>query len=126
MYGLFDGTPLLINNQGINHNKPNEAIIGNVARQPKVVNKNAMSGAEIIAPIEAPALNIPCANARSFVGNHSAFDFAAPGQLPASPNPRKHLKVANEKRPPEMLCNPEEMLQIQIEKTKPNLVPIIS
>jgi len=38
----------------------------------------------MMPPSDAPALKIPCASARSREGNHSAFAFAAPGQLPAS------------------------------------------
>ena len=30
--------------------------------------------------MDAPELKIPCAKALSFMGNHSAFDFVAPGQ----------------------------------------------
>ena len=57
---------------------------------------NAISGIEIIPPSAAPELKRPCANARSFVGNHSAFPLAAPGQFPASAtpkSPRKRLKL---------------------------------
>ena len=56
-------------------------------------------GIEIIPPIAAPELNIPCAKARSFVGNHSAFPFAAPGQFPASATPSMDLNMAKLKNP---------------------------
>ena len=46
-----------------------------------------MAGIAIIPPTAAPELNKPWANALSFVGNHSALAFAAPGQLPASAIP---------------------------------------
>ena len=51
----------------------------------------------IIPPIAAPELKIPCAKARSLVGNQSALLLAAPGQLPASATPkiaRKILKLS--------------------------------
>ena len=41
------------------------------------------------APMEVPPLKTAIPMARSFCGNHSATTFAAPGQLPASPRPRK-------------------------------------
>ena len=49
---------------------------------------------EIIPPMAAPELKRPCANARSFDGNHSAFPFAAPGQFPASAIPKIERKIA--------------------------------
>src|SRR6185437_11653440 len=48
-----------------------------------------------IAPILAPALKIPVANARSRRGNHSATVLMAAGKLPDSPNPRKKRASAN-------------------------------
>ena len=41
----------------------------------------AISGMDIIPPIDAPELNKPWANARSLIGNHSALDLVAPGQF---------------------------------------------
>ncbi|MNE72737.1 hypothetical protein D3C80_1687040 [compost metagenome] len=46
-----------------------------------------MKSGAITFPMEAPALKIPCAMARSFSGNHSALLFTAPGQFPASEIP---------------------------------------
>ena len=48
---------------------------------------------EMIPPIAAPELKIPCAKALSLVGNHSAFPFVAPGQLPASATPKMARKI---------------------------------
>ena len=53
-------------------------------RHPNATNKAAISGGATTEPIEAPALNNPCAMARSLIGNHSALLFTAPGQFPAS------------------------------------------
>ena len=39
------------------------------------------------------ALKIPCAIARSLIGNHSPLLFTAPGQFPASPIPSNPLKI---------------------------------
>jgi hypothetical protein len=36
-----------------------------------------------------PALKIPVAKARSFLGNHSATDLMAAGKLPDSPSPSR-------------------------------------
>lgn len=50
-----------------------------------------------IAPTLAPELNIPVANERSFLGNHSAVALIAQGKFPDSPNPntnRANIKPA--------------------------------
>jgi len=49
--------------------------------------------------MDAPALKIPCAMARSLTGNHSPLLFTAPGQFPASPKPNKTLKTDNDTMP---------------------------
>ena len=43
--------------------------------------------------MDAPALKIPWAIARSFTGNHSPLLFTAPGQFPASPTPNNPLNI---------------------------------
>ena len=50
----------------------------------------------IIPPIAAPELKIPCAKARSLVGNHSALPLAAPGQLKISNNYLYHAIIGND------------------------------
>ena len=50
-------------------------------------------------PMAAPELKMPCAKARSLIGNHTALALVAPGQFPASDTPkrpRNSEKVNNE------------------------------
>src|SRR5258706_13552117 len=53
----------------------------------------AMSGVTI-APMLVPALKMPVAKARSFLGNHSATDLMLAGRTPASPKARTQRGVA--------------------------------
>ncbi|MNU05096.1 hypothetical protein D3C72_2497780 [compost metagenome] len=50
-----------------------------------------------MAPTLAPELKIPVANARCFLGNHSATAFMAAGKLPASATPSPALAIPNPK-----------------------------
>src|SRR5512135_344626 len=82
-----------------------------------------MSGADITAPSEAPALKIPCAKALSRTGNHSALDLVAPGQFPASlkpSNPRNKLKLVMLLASP---CSAHDADQTTIVMTNPTRVP---
>ena len=80
-------------------------MIRNVRRQPKCGSSTpATRGNAITPPIEAPPLKIAIAIARSFCGNHSAITFAAPGQFPASPNPRKNEQTAKLTIPTRNAC----------------------
>ena len=85
-----------------------------------------MAGAETIAPIDAPALNTPCANARSRAGNHSALALTAPGHAPASLMPsiaRTRLKESIEWV---IACRAMEIDHTLIDRAKPRRVPIMS
>ena len=62
-------------------------VMTNVGRQPQLMASQAISGGDRAPPTAAPVLKIPMPSARSLAGNHSAIALAAPGQLPASPNP---------------------------------------
>lgn len=90
------------------------------------MDKVAISGIDIIPPIAAPELKIPCASALSFVGNHSAFPFVAPGQLPASAIPKIDRNIPKLKTPAAKACKAVATDQTPIDNTKPNLVPIQS
>ena len=48
-----------------------------------------------MAPIFVPALKIPVANARSFLGNHSATALMLAGNTPASPKPSANRAARN-------------------------------
>ena len=80
----------------------------------------------MIPPIAAPELNIPCANARSLVGNHSALALVAPGQLPASAKPKTARNILNVNKPCAKACATVARDHTAIDKTKPRRVPIQS
>ena len=85
-------------NQKNNHINPIAPVIIYAIFHPAIAPSNqtlaAIHGtnkAAIIAPTLAPLLNIPVANALSFLGNHSATVFMDAGKFPASPIPNKLL-----------------------------------
>lgn len=105
---------------------PKEPITIKVILHPNATNRAAIRGGATTDPIEAPALNKPCAIALSFIGNHSALLFTAPGQLPASEIPRVLLKKARENKPLTVECKKEDIPQTPILITYPILVPTLS
>ena len=58
----------------------------------------------MIAPIFDPLLKIPVANARSFLGNHSAVALIAAGKFPDSVIPKKTLAMLNPPTPVAKAC----------------------
>ena len=99
-------------------------MIRNVRRQPKCGSRNpATSGNAITPPIEAPVLKIAIAMARSFCGNHSAITFAAPGQFPASPSPRKNEQAAKLAIPTRNACAIAAMHHTMIDTLNPMRAP---
>ena len=75
------------------------------------------------APTFDPALKIPVARARSFLGNHSATVLMAAGKLPASPNPRANLAAPKPKADRAKECAIAEKLQNTMARLYPILVP---
>src|ERR1700729_3414716 len=75
------------------------------------------------APMEAPPLKIAIPMARSFCGNHSAITFAAPGQLPASPRPRKKEQEEKLEKPVMAERAMAAAHQTMIERVKPGREP---
>src|SRR6185369_6383720 len=68
--------------------KPRAPVAINAHRHPyAMVSQGTTSGATT-APMLVPALKIPVANARSFLGHHSATALIDDGKLPDSPRPR--------------------------------------
>src|SRR5262245_48786835 len=68
--------------------KPNAPVATNAHRQPYATVIQGTTRGATTAPILVPALKIPVANARSFLGNHSATALIDAGKLPDSPIPR--------------------------------------
>ena len=77
-------------------------------------------------PIDAPLLKIAIPVARSRCGNHSAITFAAPGQLPASPSPRKNEHTAKLQKPTISECAIAAAHHTTIETLKPMRAPNLS
>ena len=80
-------------NHGNNHKNPTSPTQIKMDCQERKIASTPIIGYATIPPIAAPELKIPCAKALSFVGNHSAFAFAAPGQFPASAIPKIYLNI---------------------------------
>jgi len=80
----------------------------------------------MIAPIAAPELKMPCASARSRGGNHVAFAFTAPGQLPASLVPSVTRSTASIPSERTAACKAIDSDHTAIDTTKPSRVPITS
>ena len=85
-----------------------------------------MVGKATIPPMAAPELKSPWANARSLVGNHSAFPFAAPGQLPASATPNIDRKILRLTTPLAKACKAVAIDQKPIDNANPIRVPTLS
>ena len=68
--------------------KPSPPITINAISQPNALAKIGMVRGAINAPIDAPALKMEVAYARSFLGKYSAVTLIAAGKLPASPKAR--------------------------------------
>ena len=71
----------------------------NAQRQPRWPTIQGTLSGVTIAPTFVPALKMPVASARSFLGNHSATVLIEAGKFPDSPSPkpkRAMLKVSTE------------------------------
>src|SRR5260370_32860210 len=68
--------------------KPRAPVSRNAQRQPRCMAIHGTVSGVTIAPTLVPALKIPVASARSFLGNHSATHLMLAGNTPASPNPK--------------------------------------
>ena len=62
-------------------------MITNAQYQPQCIVIHGTTSGVRRAPMLVPELKRPVANARSFLGNHSAVTLTAAGKFPASPNP---------------------------------------
>ena len=82
-----------------------------------------ISGGATTDPIDVPLLKIAIPSARCRTGNHSAITFAAPGQLPASPNPNRKRKHCKLKSPVASACAILARLHTIIEIVNPRRFP---
>src|ERR1700719_1548167 len=90
---------------------PSAPVRRNAERQPQCeAMRGAISGATI-APTLVPALKIPVAKERSFLGNHSATHLMLAGKTPASPKPSAERAAAKVTKEPAAACAMEARLQ---------------
>ncbi len=101
--------------------KPRAPTSRKVPFHPSDRKRKAIRGAETMAPIEAPALKMPWARARSLGGNHSALALTAPGQAPASLTPSMARKMLKEAMLLAVACR-----AMEIDQAKPRRVPMRS
>jgi hypothetical protein len=94
-----------------------------VGRQPHDEASQAMRGGDNAPPTAAPVLKMPMPSARSRGGNHSAIDFAAPGQFPASPKPSTKRQKAKLVMLRAAACATAAIDHTTIEIVKPTRVP---
>ena len=87
---------------------------------------DAMIGGETALQSAAQVLKMRIQRARSLTGNHSPTTLAAPGQLPASPNPSTPRKTLNIPDVAAKACATAAPDQTTIEKTNPRRVPMRS
>src|ERR1700674_1965235 len=86
-------------NQKINQTNPRVPVSRKAERQPQCEAIHGATSGVTIAPTLVPALKMPVASERSFLGNHSATHLMLAGKTPASPNPsarRAAAKLAKE------------------------------
>src|SRR6267154_3061589 len=100
----------------ISHINPSAPTNTNAHRHPILSAIRGTSSGVIIAPALVPALNIPVASARSFLGNHSATLLMLAGKTPASPNPSAARALANLQKEFAAACAIDAMLQKTIAK----------
>src|SRR5260370_38468366 len=67
---------------------PSAPVKRKVERQPQSEAIHGARSGVTMAPTLVPALKMPVARARSFLGNHSATLLMLAGKTPASPEPR--------------------------------------
>src|SRR5256885_987979 len=90
---------------------PSAPVRRNAERHPQCeAMRGAISGVTI-APTLVPALKMPVAKERSFLGNHSATHLMLAGNTPASPNPRAERAAAKVMKEPAAAWAMEARLQ---------------
>src|ERR1700694_2575743 len=107
----------------MSHTNPRAPVRRKAERQPQCEAIHGATSGVTMAPTLVPALKIPVASERSFLGNHSATHLMLAGKTPASPNPsanRAAAKLANE---PAAACAIDAKLQNAIATAYPARVP---
>jgi hypothetical protein len=103
-----------ISHQAISQAIPSRPVMKNAACQPNATTSAGTSSGVMIAPMFAPALNSPIANARSRCGNQSVTARMPAGKLPDSPMPSPNRAAAKLATPEAKPCAMCEIVQITI------------
>src|SRR6266403_3481190 len=91
--------------------KPSAPVRRKAERQPQCRAIHGTTNGVMMAPALVPALKIPVARARSFLGNHSATHLMLAGKTPASPKPSAKRAAAKLTNEPAAACAMEARLQ---------------
>src|ERR1700740_2056110 len=91
--------------------KPSAPVSRKADRQPQCRAIHGTTSGVTMAPAFVPALKIPVASARSFLGNHSATLLMLAGKTPASPKPRAKRAAAKLANEPAAACAMDARLQ---------------
>src|SRR5258705_9869618 len=91
--------------------KPRAPVSKNAQRHPRCRAIQGTMNGVTMAPMLVPALKIPVARARSFLGNHSATHLMLAGKTPASPKPSAKRAAAKLKKEPAAAWAMEARLQ---------------
>src|SRR5467141_191790 len=102
---------------------PSAPVKRKVERQPQSEAIHGARSGVTMAPTLVPALKMPVASARSFLGNHSATLLMLAGKTPASPNPSAARATAKVKKEFAVAWAIEARLQKTIATAYPIRVP---
>src|ERR1700720_197979 len=97
---------------------PSAPVRRKAERQPQCRAIQGTTNGVMMAPALVPALKIPVARARSFLGNHSATHLMLAGKTPASPNPSAERAAAKLTKEPAAACAIEARLQKTIARAE--------
>src|SRR6266404_1627254 len=97
--------------QNMSQTNPSAPVKRKVERQPQSEAIHGARSGVTMAPTLVPALKMPVARARSFLGNHSATLLMLAGKTPASPKPRAKRAAAKLTKEPAAACAIEARLQ---------------
>src|SRR6267142_3561168 len=98
---------------------PSAPVKTEVERQPQSEAIHGARSGVTMAPMLVPALKMPVAKARSFLGNHSATDLMLAGKTPASPKPSAKRAAAKLKKEPAAAWAMEARLQYVMATAEP-------
>src|SRR5260221_12463858 len=93
--------------QNMRQTNPSAPVKRKVERQPQSEAIHGARSGVTMAPTLVPALKMPVAKARSFLGNHSATLLMLAGKTPASPKTSAKRAAAKMRKEPPAACGME-------------------